>query len=202
MVSRWLAGLACSLVYFSMGCALRFPLATAPLSRRLSRPSHLYMSSPSAAHRCMLALTSSMLLPLVCNAIDPSQLLDYQREGVVKGRVDRLYGEGNLAEQLKKLKQAQDTLDAADVEFVELPSGVSYREYREGKGSLAVGSGSEVAVQMTVRCKSFRTQKDPGGVQYFSTANDLQGGDLVWTIGSGTYLSGLEEGMMGMRSTT
>jgi FKBP-type peptidyl-prolyl cis-trans isomerase (trigger factor) len=37
-------------------------------------------------------------------------------------------------------------------------------------------------------------------VQYFSTANDLDGSDLVWTIGSGEFLPGLEEGMMGMKS--
>ena len=150
---------------------------------------------------CIVTLTSSLLLPFACSAVDPTQLLNYQRDGLVRGQVDRLYGEGDLAEQLKKLKQVQDTLDAADVAFVELPSGVSYREYREGKGSTTIGPGSEVAVQMSVRCKSFRTQKDPGGVQYFSTTNDLQGKDLVWTIGSGTYLPGLEEGMMGMKRT-
>ena len=51
---------------------------------------------------------------------------------------------------------------------------------------------------MTIRCKSFSTANEPGGVQYFSTKEDTEFNELAWTVGSGEILSGLEEGMMGM----
>lgn len=129
------------------------------------------------------------------SAVDPIEL----RQFATPGQESRLYGEGNLDEKLRKLKETQDALDAANIPFIELPNGVSYREYREGKGSKQIRSGSEVAVQMTIRCKSFATKDDPGGVKYFSTAKDTPGDMLSWTVGSGTLLPGLEEGMMGMK---
>lgn len=62
-----------------------------------------------------------------------------------------------------------------------------------------VQEGSKVAVEMTIRCKSFSTQNEPGGVKYFSTKDDTEFNELAWTIGSGELLPGLEEAMMGMR---
>jgi FKBP-type peptidyl-prolyl cis-trans isomerase 2 len=63
----------------------------------------------------------------------------------------------------------------------------------------AVQDGSKVAVEMTIRCKSFSTDNDPGGLKYFSTKDDTDFNELAWTVGSGELLPSLEEGMMGMR---
>lgn len=65
-----------------------------------------------------------------------------------------------------------------------------------------VQDGSKVAVEMTIRCKSFTTANDPGGVRYFSTKDDTDFNELAWTVGSGEILPGLEEGMVGMRKNS
>jgi FKBP-type peptidyl-prolyl cis-trans isomerase 2 len=51
---------------------------------------------------------------------------------------------------------------------------------------------------MSIRCKSFATQNEPGGIKYFSTKDDTEFNELAWTIGSGELLPGLEEAMIGM----
>jgi len=62
-----------------------------------------------------------------------------------------------------------------------------------------VQQGSKVAVEMTIRCKSFATANEPGGLKYFSTKEDTEFNEIAWTVGSGEILPGLEEAMMGMR---
>jgi len=52
---------------------------------------------------------------------------------------------------------------------------------------------------MTIRCKSFSTANEPGGVKYFSTKDDTDFNEYAFVIGSGEAPPGLEEGMMGMR---
>lgn len=107
--------------------------------------------------------------------------------------------EAGTAQRLRQIEAIQKPAsDLVQVPFEELPSGVSYREYREGKGEAVVAPGSKVAVEMTVRCKSFSTATEPGGVKYFTTKDDTEFNELAWTIGSGELLPGLEEGMMGM----
>ena len=108
----------------------------------------------------------------------------------------------NLNDEVAKLKQVQDALDARDIPFEDLPSGVSYREFRDGKGEKRVAPGSEVIVEMTLRCKKLATQKEPGGVTYYSTAKDTSSGVMSWTIGDGSMIPGIEEAMLaqgGMR---
>jgi hypothetical protein len=61
-----------------------------------------------------------------------------------------------------------------------------------------VKPGSKVAVEMSIRCKSFSTANEPGGLKYFTTKEDTDFNELAFTIGSGMLLPGLEEGMMGM----
>ena len=51
---------------------------------------------------------------------------------------------------------------------------------------------------MTIRCKSFATANEPGGLKYFSTKEDTEFNELAWTVGSGQLPEGLEEAMMGM----
>ena len=64
---------------------------------------------------------------------------------------------------------------------------------------IVVQPGSKVAVEMTIRCKSFSNAKNPGGVKYFSTQTDTEFNELAWTVGNGELPPGLEEAMMGMR---
>lgn len=56
-----------------------------------------------------------------------------------------------------------------------------------------------MAVEMTIRCKSFATANEPGGLKYFSTKEDTTFNEYAWTIGDGTAPPGLEEGMAGMK---
>jgi hypothetical protein len=105
----------------------------------------------------------------------------------------------NQIETIKKLQEAQAALDAADIEFTKLPSGVSYREFRAGKGQKTVEPGSIVSAEMTIRCKSLSTAKEPGGVKYYDTKIDTPLNYVAWEVGSGEYLPGLEEAMIGMK---
>jgi len=132
-----------------------------------------------------------LLVPAVSNAgIDPSLLKSLPVQGDESGAAQRL-------RQIESIQRPAS--DLVDVPFQELPSGVSYREYREGKGDAVVQQGSKVAVEMTIRCKSFATANEPGGLKYFSTKEDTEFNEIAWTVGSGEILPGLEEAMMGMR---
>eukprot|EP00980_Cylindrotheca_fusiformis_P000084 scaffold19_cov114-Cylindrotheca_fusiformis.AAC.31 len=121
--------------------------------------------------------------------IDPALLKNLPVQGDESGTTQRL-------RQIEAIQKPAS--DLTNVPFEELPSGVSYREYREGKGEAVVQPGSKVAVEMTIRCKSFSTANEPGGLKYFTTKDDTEFNELAWTIGNGELLPGLEEGMMGM----
>lgn len=113
--------------------------------------------------------------------------------------VEPVHAAGTLAEQLAAMKTAQDALDAQDVEWTPLEGGVLFREYRTGRvGAPAIGPGSEVTAEVVVRMKTFRTQKDPGGVRYYSTKIDEPKNELSWKVGSGQLLPELETGINGM----
>jgi hypothetical protein len=68
-----------------------------------------------------------MLTPLVSNAgIDPAALRNLPVEGSEVG---------SAAQRLRQIEAIQKpATDLVEIPFQELPSGVSYREYREGKG--------------------------------------------------------------------
>lgn len=113
-----------------------------------------------------------------------------------------------LAEQLAAMQAAQNAIDAQDVEWIPLNGelgklGVSFRDYRSGKAekdptSPTVRSGSAVTTEMSIRMKKFATQNDPGGVRYYSTKIDTPANELKWTVGDGSILPSLEQGMEGM----
>jgi hypothetical protein len=137
-----------------------------------------------------LVLTPLLTNPGIANAgIDPSALKQFSVEGDASGAVTRI-------KQLQEEKTRPE--DTIDIPFERLSSGVSYREYREGKGEAVVQAGSKVAVEMTIRCKSFATNNEPGGLKYFSTKDDTDFNEVAWTVGSGELPPGLEEGMAGM----
>lgn len=66
------------------------------------------------------------------------------------------------------------------------------------KKKTAIQNGSKIAAEMTIRCQSFSTANEPGGVKYFSTKTDTEFNEIAWTVGSGELPAGLEEAMMGM----
>ena len=122
--------------------------------------------------------------------IDPSALKALPVEGDTTGVQSRL-------RQIESVNGPRPE-DSKDIAFEKLASGASYREYREGKGDATVGAGSKVAAEMTIRCQSFATANEPGGVKYFSTKTDTEFNELAWTIGNGEFPPELEECMMGM----
>mmetsp|Transcript_18185 Transcript_18185/g.25234 ORF Transcript_18185/g.25234 Transcript_18185/m.25234 type:complete len:243 (+) Transcript_18185:191-919(+) len=133
----------------------------------------------------------STIAPTAANAgIDPSALKSLPVQGDDSGGATRL-------RQIEAAKNPAS--DQVDKPWEDLTSGVAYREYREGKGAAVVEPGSKVAVEMTIRCKSFSTANDPGGVKYYSTKEDTDFNEYAFTVGSGEAPPGLEEGMMGMR---
>mmetsp|Transcript_40585 Transcript_40585/g.45344 ORF Transcript_40585/g.45344 Transcript_40585/m.45344 type:complete len:284 (+) Transcript_40585:102-953(+) len=137
------------------------------------------------------ATAMSAMKPTVANAgIDPDMLKNLSVQGDASGSAQRL-------RQIESIQRPPS--DTIDEPYQDLPSGVSYREYREGKGNAVVQPGSKVAAEMTIRCKSFSNAKNPGGVKYFSTQTDTEFNELAWTVGNGELPPGLEEAMMGMR---
>lgn len=152
---------------------------------------NLLMVQPSRRDVMCVLPFLAVLLPTVANAgIDPSALQNLPVEGDSAGTATRL-------RQIEAVKNP--VTDLENVPFEELPSGVLYRQYREGKGDAVVQPGSKVAVEMTIRCKSFSTANEPGGLKYFTTKDDTEFNELAFTIGSGEASPGLEEGMIGMR---
>ena len=158
-----------------------------------SRRDHLGDGTLSASRRDFIevfSVGSILLTPNIVNAgIDPSSLKQFSIEGDQSGSETRL-------RQLEAEKNRPE--DVIDKPFDKLDSGVSYREYREGKGEAVVTKGSKVAAEMTIRCKSFATANEPGGLKYYSTKEDTEFNEIAWTIGSGEILPGLEGAMMGM----
>ncbi|KAL7446308.1 hypothetical protein ACHAXM_010388 [Skeletonema potamos] len=152
-----------------------------------NRRSFLIQSAASASSILLLTNTGSP-----ANAgIDPSALKALPVEGDTTGVASRL-------RQIETLNGPRPE-DSKDIAFEKLASGASYREYREGRGDAVVANGSKVAVEMTIRCQSFATADEPGGVKYFSTKADTEFNELAWTIGDGELPSALEECMIGMR---
>ena len=143
----------------------------------------------AAATAASVLAIGGLGVPAAEAGIDPNALKALPTEGDTSGAASRL-------RQIEAINTQPVNTDAP---FETLPSGVSYGEFREGKGDAVVQSGSKVAVEMTIRCKSFATANEPGGVKYFSTKDDTDFNELAFTVGSGEILPGLEEGMMGMK---
>lgn len=152
-------------------------------------------TSDESCRRSFLQLSTTAALlfgTTPANAgIDPAALKALPIEGDLTGASSRL-------RQIESANGPRPE-DTKDVAFEKLPSGASYREYREGKGDATVQPGSKVAVEMSIRCQSFATANEPGGLKYFSTKEDTDFNELAWTIGSGELPPELEEGMIGMR---
>ncbi|CAB9528832.1 Peptidyl-prolyl cis-trans isomerase [Seminavis robusta] len=170
---------------FSVACG--FQPQQAPSSTKL-QPLQMTMDRRSLLATAVIPMI--LLKPEMAQAgIDPTLLKSLPVQGDETGAAQRL-------RQVESIQRPAS--DLVQMPFEELPSGVSYREYREGKGEAVVQEGSKVAVEMTIRCKSFATANEPGGLKYFSTKDDTEFNELAWTVGRGESPPGLEEGMMGM----
>lgn len=136
--------------------------------------------------------TAGTILPTApANAgVDPSLLKSLKVDGDVSGQAQRM-------RQLEEIQRPAS--DTVNIPYEKLDSGVEYREYREGRGDAVVQTGSKIAVELTIRCQSFVTAKEPGGLKYFTTKGDTEFNELAWTVGSGEFPPGLEEAMMGMK---
>jgi len=170
------------------------PITQTTKSCRITRGSALFSSRRNFVTQSTAVASFAALLtiqqPQAANAgIDPSALKSYNVQGDITGVRTRL-------SQIEANKNR--ATDADDLPFEKLANGVSYREFREGKGEVVVQDGSKVAVEMTIRCKSFNTADEPGGVKYFTSKADTEFNEVAWTIGSGELIPGLEEGMVGM----
>jgi hypothetical protein len=189
MMMRWTLYLP-----FLFGCLVSSSAFQAKAATKIQPPSsHAYHDEARRSFMSTLATSVGAILvsPTVANAgIDPALLKNLPVQGDESGSAQRL-------RQIEAIQRP--TSDLVDIPFQELPSGVSYREYREGKGDAVIQKGSKVAAELTIRCKSFSTQDEPGGIKYFSTKEDTEFNEIAWTIGSGEILPGLEEAMMGMR---
>ena len=152
----------------------------------------LKMTTAATTIMCM-----NTLFPTMANAgIDPNVLKTLPVEGDASGMATRL-----RQIEAKNNVNNNPITDLENIPYEELPSGVLYREYRagqQGDAAAVVQPGSKVAVEMSIRCKSFRTAKEPGGLKYFATKEDTDFNELAFTVGTGAILPGLEEGMMGM----
>ena len=85
--------------------------------------------------------------------------------------------------------------------FVVLENGVKYKDFRAGNGDEVVTSGSKVFIQCTGRLLNLN------GVVFYSTKanNNIDGfgpEPLVFTIGRGEALPGLESAMKGMKKNS
>jgi hypothetical protein len=150
----------------------------------------LQQSTKAASASAALLFTSSSPQPASAG-IDPNALKSFAVEGDTTGASSRL-------RQIESANGPRPE-DSKDIAFEVLPSGASFREYREGKGEATIQPGSKVAAEMTIRCRSFATADAPGGLTYFTTKGDTDFNELAWTIGSGELPPELEEGMIGMR---
>mmetsp|Transcript_3485 Transcript_3485/g.6365 ORF Transcript_3485/g.6365 Transcript_3485/m.6365 type:complete len:268 (+) Transcript_3485:103-906(+) len=174
------------------GASIRLRLTTNDdeecASNNISDRRSAILKSASAVSSFLVATTA---LSSPANAgIDVNALKALPVEGDTTGVKSRL-------QQIESVNGPRPD-DSKDIAFEVLPSGASYREYREGKGDAAIKQGSKVAAEMTIRCKSFATANEPGGREYFSTKVDTDFNELAWTVGSGEFPPELEECMVGM----
>uniref|UniRef100_A0A7S3QJ19 peptidylprolyl isomerase n=1 Tax=Chaetoceros debilis TaxID=122233 RepID=A0A7S3QJ19_9STRA len=127
--------------------------------------------------------------------IDVSSLKSLPVDGDASGAATRLK---NLQMQGTKIERGVDV--GVMTTLKRLESGVTYRDINYGRdGSRTVRRGSNVGAEMTVRCKSLATPSEPEGAKYYSTKVDNGANEISWTLGSGDFPRGLEEGMMGMK---
>ena len=100
--------------------------AKKPSSRSNNQLLSLHMNNIVDRRAVVAGSLAFWMIPTVANAgIDPSLLKTLPVQGDESGAVQRL-------RQVEAVQRP--STDLVDIPFEELPSGVSYREYRQGKG--------------------------------------------------------------------
>jgi hypothetical protein len=123
-----------SYFFAALTTAQSFELSSPSARSRSSHASSLHLfgddahSEPSSRRSFLVVGSASLLsFPLVANAgIDPNLLSGMAVQGDESGSAQRL-------RQVEAIQRPPAT-DLVEMPFEKLPSGVSYREYREGKG--------------------------------------------------------------------
>eukprot|EP00592_Proboscia_alata_P008103 CAMPEP_0194360550 /NCGR_PEP_ID=MMETSP0174-20130528/7894_1 /TAXON_ID=216777 /ORGANISM="Proboscia alata, Strain PI-D3" /LENGTH=277 /DNA_ID=CAMNT_0039132099 /DNA_START=78 /DNA_END=911 /DNA_ORIENTATION=- len=160
-----------------------------PLSRRMLFASRLSFGAVTATS--VFAASSLILLmpEKAAAAIDTSSL---QTTGDASG----------AALRLKQLQAIAPPPPKKRIGWVELDSGVSYREFDTGiAGTRAIRKGVQNGYNVGA-ILTIRTLSEDLLIYSNRGNNDLD--ELSWKVGSGDFPKGAEEGMMGMRlgSTT
>ena len=133
-------------------------------------------------------------------AIDPLELQKLGVKGSEKiGTAAPSTGQTISFKDIEKMKSIQDSMDANDIEYTALKGGVSYREFREGKGTKVVKAGDIVTAELTVRAKSFATRTEPGGVLLYSTKDDTPYNAIEIPINGNGFLPGVQDALIGMK---
>lgn len=75
--------------------------------------------------------------------------------------------------------------------YKKLDSGVIYADMRPGTGAEVVGNGSRVNLQWVLRRSN----------GYFVDSSDVSGGvPFIFSVGDGSAIKGIDEGVMGMKT--
>ena len=75
--------------------------------------------------------------------------------------------------------------------YKKLDSGVIYADMRPGTGAEVVGNGSRVNLQWVLRRSN----------GYFVDSSDVSGGvPFIFSVGDGSAIKGIDEGVMGMKA--
>jgi len=98
------------------------------------------------------------------------------------------YRQGTVA-----LSDSEDDAPIPRESYKKLPSGLVYADIREGKGDAAAAAevGSRCNIQWVLR----------RGNGYFVDSSDVSGGvPFIFTVGDGTAIRGVDEGVRGMKA--
>merc|ERR1712072_415161 len=149
-------------------------------------PSH---SRRQLFERIVTAAGPAFVAPSVANAIDPS-LLKQLKTLPIEGDD----GSSRLA-GLAALQQSQIN---DDPELVDIVEGVQTREYKVGNGAQVVSDSSRVGLEMTVRCATVTSDKEPNGALIYSTQKDDELGEIILKMGDRSVPDSIEKSLKGM----
>ena len=85
-----------------------------------------------------------------------------------------------------------------DPELVDIVEGVQTREYKVGNGAQVVSDSSRVGLEMTVRCATVTSDKEPNGALIYSTQKDDELGEIILKMGDRSVPDSIEKSLKGM----
>lgn len=176
-------------------------------SFHVSPPSSFHVSPPSSSHAPLsphppssLSSTRSSFLRTAPFLVAPLLFPPPPSLAISLDELKSLPIEGDVsggATRLANLEALQAAAIAKDPQLVDVSPGVQYREYKVGGGP-AVAEGSRVAAEMTVRCSTVTSTKEPNGVKIYSTLEDDDLGEVLLRTGAGAGTGVLDAALAGM----